>query len=196
MLKNALSDLQNKIGEIIKPIPLHPNDITILSIILAIIGSYYVWNKDIAGMFFIILAFVMDGLDGALAHAKNLTTNYGAYLDGVSDRIVEFFALLPLFFSQQLMTPALFVLFFGSCMTSFCKAYADHREVVDSKTAAKLKTILPRSERTIGIFIVLTLYLFNYIQEASYILWIVAILSISSVIYLQYDLYLKSGHKI
>ncbi len=192
MMKNTFSDLQNKIGEIIKPIPLHPNHITILSVIFAMFGSYYLWQKDIIGIILIILAFAIDGLDGALARAKNLASNYGAYLDGVCDRIVEFFALVPLFFNQQLIMPTSLTLFFGSCMTAFCKAYADHREVLNSKTAAKLKTILPRTERTIGIFIALVLYLGNYMQEANYVMWILAILSISSVVYLQYEVHAKS----
>ncbi len=193
MMKGSLSGFQEKIGEIIRPLPLHPNHITILSVIFAIAGSYFLWKNDALGLAFFVLAFAIDGLDGALARAKNLTSNFGAYLDGISDRFVEFFAILPLLFQAQLMLPSIFTLFFGTCMVSFSKAYADHREVLDSKTASKLKTLLPRAERVIGIFICLALVQFNYIYEATLLMWALAILSAVSVIYLQFEVYSKLG---
>lgn len=190
MIKEKLSELQKIAGDIIRPLPLHPNHITLLSLAIAAFGSYYVFQKDMLGVALIALSFAVDGLDGALARAKNQVTKFGAYLDGITDRIVEFFALLPLFFDAQLMLPVLITLFFGSCMTSFSKAYADHREIIDAKTAAKLHTLLPRAERVIGIFLVLILYLLGY-PESVYIIWILAILSIISVIWLQFEAYSK-----
>lgn len=189
MMKNTFSGLQSKIGDIIKPLPLHPNDLTILSVVLAIIGAYFIFAMNPLGLVFIALSFATDMLDGALARAKNLVSNFGAYLDGITDRLVEFFALLPLFFVPQFLLPSLLVLFFGSVMTAFSKAYADHREVLDAKTASKLKTPLPRAERVIAIFIVLALFLYGYAFQALWLMWSLAAVSIFSFIYLQYAVY-------
>lgn len=195
MLKEKLSEVQKMSGNILRPLPLHPNHITLLSVLIAAAGSYYVFQKDLLGVALIALSFAVDGLDGALARAKNLVSKFGAYLDGITDRIVEFFALLPLFFSPQFMLPALITLFFGSCMTAFSKAYADHREIMDAKTAAKLPTLLPRAERVIGIFIVLILYLLGYAEAAAYILWLLATLSVLSFIWLQKEAYSKRNER-
>ena len=193
MIKKKLGKLQASIGNLFKWLPCHPNDITLLSLVAAIAGAYFVFLKDPLGILFFLLAFAFDGLDGAVARAKKLTSAFGAYLDGILDRLVEFFALLPLFFDASLMLPSLLVLFFGSTMTAFSKAYADHREVMDAKSAAGMRTLLPRAERVIGIFLALVLFVYGYAKEAGWLLWAVAALSIVSFACLQHEAYKKSG---
>ena len=82
----------------------------------------------------------------------------GAYIDGMIDRLVEFlfilsfsFFALPDFFIPFQLSLVLF-LFFGSCMTSFATAYAEHRKVADSKKIARQPGLLPRAERLILLF--------------------------------------------
>ncbi len=117
----------------------------------------------------------MDALDGAVARAKNQVSNKGAYIDGITDRLVEFlfvlsflfYALpsfaLPLFQAAAIPSNLLLIiiLFFGSAMTSFATAYAEHRHVADSKKIAGQPGILPRAERLILLFIALALVPFN-----------------------------------
>lgn len=188
MLKKSMSGLQKKVGEMIAFLPLHPNHITILSVIFSIGGAYFIFERNWIGMIFVFLAFVCDGLDGAIARAKKLSSNFGAYLDGICDRLVEFFALLPLILDVQYTLPSVLILFFGTCMTSFSKAYADHRLVCDAKTAAGLRTLLPRTERVIGIFVALGLYLYGVV-EVNYLLWVIAFASIVAFINLQFEAY-------
>ena len=195
MIKNIFSGMQKNVGEFLKPLPLHPNHITILSALLAASGAYFVFEKNIFGILLIFLSFACDGLDGAVARAKNLSSSFGAYLDGMSDRLVEFFALLPLLFDATLMLPSLLLLFFGTCMTSFSKAYASHRGVMDADAAAKMKTILPRTEGVISIFIALIFFVLGYLQYAHYLLWLLAALSIISFIYLQIEACKKKDNK-
>ena len=185
MLKKKFSGLQSQVGNSLSWIPLHPNHITLLSLMFAALGSIMILFKAPLGVVMFLISFSLEGLDGAIARAKNLTTPFGAYLDGVSDRIVEFFALLPLFFDPTLILPALLTLFFGSCMISFSKAYASHRKLMDNKTASDMTTIFARTERNIGIFLVLVLVVYGYVLEAGILLWALAILSLASFIYLQ-----------
>lgn len=187
MLKKSFGGLQKQVGDAFRFVPFTPNQITVFSVFIAAVGSIYVYHKDPVGPLLCLLAFAIDGLDGAIARAKNLVSHFGAYLDGVSDRMVEFFSLLPLFLSTELMLPSLLTLFFGTCMTSFSKAYADHRGVVDRKTAANLKTILPRTERVTAIMLALVLYVLDYYVEAMWILWITAGLSAISFVGLQFE---------
>jgi len=191
MIKDSLSDLQKKVGEILSFLPIHPNHITILSVVFAAFGAYFIFDKNWIGMLFILLAFAFDGLDGAIARAKKLSSKFGAYMDGICDRVVEFFVLLPFILDSNYVLPSALILFFGTCMTSFSKAYADHREVCDAKTAAKLRTLLPRTERVIAIFIALALYL-NGNAEVNYLLWAISIASIIAFINLQLEAYYKA----
>ena len=189
MIKKKLGGLQSHVGGLFKWLPLHPNHVTLLSLVAAILGAHFIFVKEPAGIVFFLLAFLLDGLDGAVARAKKLATPFGAYLDGMLDRLVEFFALLPLFFDATLMAPALFTLFFGSCMTAFSKAYASHRGLMDGKQAAEMKTLLPRTERAMGIFLALVLFVYGYVKEAGWLLWAIALLSIVSFAYLQCQAY-------
>jgi archaetidylinositol phosphate synthase len=189
MLKNSLGGLQKKIGDMFRFVPFTPNQITVFSVFLAALGSYYIYLKNPLGPLFCLLAFTIDGLDGALARAKNLVSEYGAYLDGISDRLVEFFSLLPLIFSLELILPSVLILFFGTCMTSFSKAYADHRGVMNRDKAAKMGTILPRTERVTLVIFALVLYVFDYYVQTTWILWLAAVLSVISFIGLQIEVY-------
>ena len=192
MLKSSLSSFQDRVGDFIKPLPLHPNHLTLLSVLLAALGAWYSWQLSLIGPLFFLLSFAIDGLDGALARAKNLSSHFGAYLDGMCDRLVEFFSLIPFLFTPVYLLPALLILFFGSVMTAFSKAYADHREVCDAKTAAKLTTLLPRTERAIGLFVALVLFVQGRFDLLVPLLWILAAGSMLSFLWLQYGVWRAS----
>lgn len=186
-MKQKGAKLQNEIGKLLKPIPLHPNHITALSLIFAAIGSYFTFRNDALAVLIFLIAFCLDALDGAVARAKSLCSTFGAYMDGICDRLVEFLALLPFFFNSEFLFPTLLTLFFGTCMTSFSKAYASHRKLADEKTAAGMKTFMPRAERVIGIWLVLALFLYGEISYAWYLLWAMAAVSVLSFVLLQYE---------
>ncbi len=184
MLKQEFSDLQTRIGEKLRFLPIHPNHITLFSILLSVIGSYLIINLKTEGLIYLAFAFLCDILDGAIARSKKLKSNFGAYLDGISDRLVEFFALFPFFFHEQAIFQAVLVLFFGTSMTSFSKAYASHRGITTSEKSAKITTLFPRAERVITILIALVLLLNN--ENLSFVfLWVPAFLSIVSFFYIQ-----------
>lgn len=191
MLKDMLAGVQKKVGDAFCILPIHPNHITVLSVVCSMVGAILIFSRDWVGMGFILLAFAFDGLDGAIARAKNLSSKFGAYLDGVCDRMVEFFAILPFILDMKYSLSAIIILFFGTCMLSFSKAYASHRGICDAKTAAGLKTILPRTERVLLVFLALGLYL-NGNYEVEYLLWAIAVVSIVAFINLQLEAYSKA----
>jgi phosphatidylglycerophosphate synthase len=194
VLRNSLSSFQSRVGEFFKWLPLHPNDITLLSVLFAAAGAYFVYQQSILGPVLFLLSFLIDGLDGAVARAKNLTSAFGAYLDGVCDRLVEFLALLPLLLAPSIFLPSLLTLFFGSCMTAFSKAYADHREAVEHPKAAKLATLMPRTERVIGIWVGLVLFVMGRQEILIPLMWILAAGSILSFLWLQFAVW-RAGEK-
>ncbi|MEM4215608.1 MAG: CDP-alcohol phosphatidyltransferase family protein [Candidatus Anstonellales archaeon] len=173
-------NFSSSLGRFFAFLPFHPNTLTIFSVIAAFCGFVFSYFGFLLYAFFSFLfAFLLDVLDGAVARAKKLATKKGAFLDGVADRVVEFFLILSLIFVlPESFLPAIFVLFFGSCMTSFVKAYAHHKEVLKKEEAEKLGGILERGERGALLLLAFLLVVFNYNFYAVLLLILIALLCI------------------
>jgi len=171
----------DKILSVFSFIPIHPNNITLLSILLSIIGLIVFQYNPLYSIILFAFAFFIDAIDGVVARAKNLVSNKGAFLDGISDRIVEFFLILIfiIYFHNDLtiLLLSVFILFFGTTMTSFVKAYCEHKKIMKNEDATKMKGLFERAERVILLFI--SLISMVYFQEyLIYLLTSGAILSI------------------
>jgi len=156
--------LQKASGKLFARLPLSANQITVCALLLAIVGFYFAYlQQPLLSLPFFILSGAADAIDGAVARARKEVSARGAYIDGVIDRLVEFlFVLSFIFYSlPAIIIPTalslVLILFFGSCMTGFATAYADHRKVADAKKLARQPGILPRAERLILLFIALAL---------------------------------------
>jgi phosphatidylglycerophosphate synthase len=184
-------EIKNKIEKlkIIELLEIEPNLITLLTIPLAFLGAYFIFYKNKLAILFVLLSFLGDALDGAIARKKGKTSTNGAYLDGMSDRVVEFLILAPFLNIEFAKIPALMILFFGTFMHSFSKAYADHRKLLNTKEAQEVSTIFGRAERVMVIFLLIVLYLYDYYIYAFYIVWACAILSILSFLQLQIKIF-------
>ncbi len=187
MLKNSPigRSISNSIGKTFGNLPIDPNVITILSVLMAIFG-YITWlplrDAKIQSIIFFALAFFFDALDGAIARAQKKDTKQGAFLDGIADRVVEFFLVLTLFkiyaFNVEVQFLLLNILFFGTFMTSFVKAYAEHQGMLNHEEALKMPGIFERGERTIALLIILILASYEYFSVIQPLLYIVGALSI------------------
>lgn len=176
--------VSSSLGKYLGWVPLSPNKITVLSVLCAIAGFalFYLGNYWY-GFGAFVLAFVLDAVDGAVARARGETSKIGGFLDGVSDRMVEFFLLLSLLFVPLGMPYApdalwiILVLFFGTCMTAFVKAYANYQGVLTKEEADKMPGILERGERGV-LLMVFVLALLLGIGHAWVIFAGIALLSI------------------
>lgn len=141
---------------------LSPNAWTALALAAAIGGFFALWSYSLLlGFLLFLLSGVLDMVDGAVARATGTTSTTGAFLDGVLDRYVEFLLILGLLFylgpDTSFFIPVgawIAILIFGAVMTSFIRAYADHRGLVkDQKVLAKeMGGLLERAERLIIIY--------------------------------------------
>jgi len=160
--------LQAKIGGWIAWLPLTPNQLTVSAVLFAAIGFFFSLQQQVfPSLAFFMLAGAIDALDGAMARAKKQVSDRGAYIDGITDRLVEFLFILS-FFSYALpsfIIPAwlslICILFFGSTMTSFATAYAEHRHVAGSKKIADQPGIMPRTERLLFLFLAMLLVFYS-----------------------------------
>jgi len=168
---------QKASGRLFARLPLSANQITVCALLLALVGFYFAYaQQPLVSLLFFILSGATDAIDGAVARARKEVSARGAYIDGMIDRLVEFLFICSFFFYAlpPLILPAgawlIAYLFFGSCMTGFATAYADHRKVADARKLASQPGILPRAERLILLFIALAIVPFNPLA-ASFLLF-------------------------
>lgn len=177
--RHWFKDLEKVIGSIFGALPLTPNQYTYLSGIFALIGLWFMMSQDLvwATVFFLIAAG-LDFVDGAVARAKNMSSKVGAYLDTVFDRYVEgiiFFGMLFLALPDILIpgTAWVYLAIFGSVVTTYAKAAAKEKDLVNQELKGGL---LSRGERLIMIFIALILGIIY--PDYLYMTYVVAIIAI------------------
>jgi len=155
---------QKASGKLFAHLPLSANQITLCALLLALVGFYFAYaQQPLLSLLFFILSGATDAIDGAVARARKQVSARGAYIDGMIDRLVEFLFICSFFFYAlpPFILPAgawlIAYLFFGSCMTGFATAYADHRKAAGARKLASQPGILPRAERLILLFAALAL---------------------------------------
>lgn len=168
----AAESIGIKLGIIFSHIPITANQWTVLSVIPAIMGFVALaFYKEMSwGLAFFAISALVDAIDGGVARVTGTVSNLGAYLDGMMDRVVEGF----LFFGLMLFglpDSTLFgyavpmwiwislLLFVGSGLVSFARAYADHRKVLtDEKKLRQMGGVLERAERLVLVFLGMALF--------------------------------------
>ncbi|MFH2105663.1 MAG: CDP-alcohol phosphatidyltransferase family protein [Candidatus Micrarchaeota archaeon] len=184
----------SKLGSVLKFIPIDPNAITLLSVILAIMALGIVvldqgFETIVASFILFIFAFFFDAVDGAVARAKNLVSIKGGFYDGIADRVVEFCLIATLILiylkisgayllSYNMVLVLVSILFFGTCMTSFVKAYSEHQGILKNEEAKKLPGFLERAERSVLLLLAFLMLILGKMQFAEWDLYLVAALSI------------------
>jgi archaetidylinositol phosphate synthase len=160
--REKFSGFSEKIGSAFSHLPISPNQWTVISL-LPVIASVYFLSKGafiIAAILFIVSGF-LDMVDGAVARKTGRTTKKGAYLDTIVDRYVEVIIIFGLLFASlpELLIPAyawIFVYLFGGLMTTYSKAAAKEKELIEKGSELK-GGILERAERLLLLFIGLLL---------------------------------------
>jgi len=97
----------------------HPHIVSFLAIPFALAFGFFVWQKNFPIAFvFGFLALLMDAVDGVVARKLKKCSNFGNYIEGVIDKIVDFI----LIGSFALLFPVATVLALGfSFLASFAK---------------------------------------------------------------------------
>ncbi|HWQ19303.1 MAG TPA: CDP-alcohol phosphatidyltransferase family protein [Methanotrichaceae archaeon] len=186
MLKSNLkSESTDRLLMPLSRLGIHPNIWSTLALGLALAGAASLaWHSLLAGLAFFVLSGIIDMIDGAVARATKTASARGAFLDGVLDRYVEALLSLGLMiylgpseFLGVSMQLWILALLFGSVMTAFVRAYADHRGIVkDPELQKRMGGLLERAERLMLIYLgmVLGLHSTSWLQ---YVIVLVAVLS-------------------
>ncbi|MFH1125974.1 MAG: CDP-alcohol phosphatidyltransferase family protein [Candidatus Altiarchaeota archaeon] len=180
-----LSSISQVFGLFFAKFGLHPNVWTLLTLVFAVPGFFALYARELAfGLFFFFLSGLIDMIDGAVARATKKASSFGAFLDGVIDRYVEFLLYVGLWFYLRNSPEFLFsntlwimLLLFGALMPSFVRAYSHHKGIVTSpKELEAMGGLLERSERLDLIYLGMFLGFFN----ESYLTYVIALVAVLS----------------
>lgn len=170
-LRGRLKGILDPIALFFIRIGLTPNSMTILGLVGNTIGAYFLsQGQMLVGGLLILAMGPVDSLDGTMARLRGEATNFGAFVDSVTDRYSELviFGGLLIYYLQLgdwLSCAAIYAAAAGSVLVSYVRARGTSLGF-DTKIG-----ILTRMER----FIVLApALIFNYPMVG---VWIIAILA-------------------
>jgi CDP-diacylglycerol--glycerol-3-phosphate 3-phosphatidyltransferase len=157
-LRIIFKGILDPIGAFLNRTGLTPNTITLLGLAGTTVGAYLLsQGRMTLGAIVIFLFVVVDAFDGTMARLRGEPSDFGAFVDSVSDRYAEFITfggLLYYFLTQEnaLGVMMTFAATAGSVLVSYVKARAEGLNFT-----AKVG-ILSRVERYI---VLIPLLLFN-----------------------------------
>jgi archaetidylinositol phosphate synthase len=183
--------IQASIGRTLAIIPLTPNQWTYLSLIIAIAAGITIalLHNLPLGLALFAIAALFDLIDGAVARARGETSAFGGFIDGVIDRFVEaiflfsfMFVPLPIVWGVDPKIWLAALVFLGTCMPSFIRAYADHKGVIAREEALALGGVLERTERLLLVIIGLAAGMLSSMEFFIYSIILASALSIVTII--------------
>ena len=166
-----------------------PNGLTILGYLVHLPVMYVLATGRLQlGGVLVALAGLVDTLDGALARETGQDSQFGAFLDSVSDRYSEGTVLFGLFLwylgtGARLELALIFIALLGSIMVSYARARA---EALGFECRVGLLT---RLERVILIAVGLV------VQRVQLMLWAMAIFTNVTAIHRIYHVWRHSGRE-
>ncbi len=129
-LRARFKHVVDPIGAFLNGLGLMPNTITILGLVGNTVGAYFLMRGDMLVGGLIILAMgPVDALDGTMARLRGEPSDFGAFVDSVTDRyseLVIFLGLL-LYYNQQgdwINTLGVYLAAAGSVLVSYIRARA------------------------------------------------------------------------
>ena len=129
-MRKRFKGLLDKIGGFLNHLGLMPNTITIIGLVGNTIGAFFLSQGQMfAGGIIILLMGPVDALDGTMARLRGELSDFGAFVDSVTDRyseLVIFGGLLFYFIQQGEMLPAMlaYLAAAGSVLVSYTRARA------------------------------------------------------------------------
>jgi CDP-diacylglycerol--glycerol-3-phosphate 3-phosphatidyltransferase len=119
------------IGGFLNRLGLTPNAITLLGLAGTSLGAYYLARGEmLTGGLILLITVPIDALDGTMARLRNEPSDFGAFVDSVSDRYAElitFCGLLYYFLTRNDVLGGVltFAAASGSVLVSYVKARAE-----------------------------------------------------------------------
>lgn len=170
-MRQRFKGVTDSIGGFLNSMGLMPNTITLLGLLGNTIGAYLIARGEMTwGGILILLMGPVDALDGTMARLRGMASEFGAFVDSVTDRYSELviYGGMLYYFAHQgnvLAGILTFVAASGSVLVSYVRARGQSLGA-DTKVG-----ILTRMERYLVLAPALVF------QQPVWGLWIIAILA-------------------
>jgi len=168
-LRVTFKGILDPLGGFFNRLGIMPNTMTLLGLLLNVVAAYLLsQGQMLAGGLLVLIGGPFDGLDGTMGRLRGEASDFGAFVDSVTDRYSELFILggLTYFYAMQgdkTLVMVCYVAAAGSVLVSYAKARADSLKF-DANTG-----ILTRVERYL---VIAPLLVFNLAWLA---VWTIAI---------------------
>lgn len=181
--RRFFDNLSKRLGKYLSKLHITANQWTLSSLLIVAITFYFIVNRDflVATVLLAITASI-DMLDGAVARATKTASKFGAYLDTVIDRIIEFmviFGFLMVGYPDFIVSANiwLFLLLFSCVMITYNKSAASEKRLV--RNEMKGGGLLEHPDRMLLFVIIVLLSNFS-LYYASVLIAIMTILTITT----------------
>jgi archaetidylinositol phosphate synthase len=155
-----------------------PNMISVLGLILALIGAYFVTQQQwLFAFVFFLLAPTMDLIDGTVARALKKQSNWGNYFETMIDKLVDFTMIASFVFIPIYSIPAILAVGF-SLISSYAKPRVALIIITDNHD---WPAIGEHADKLILILLALLLASFNFVY-IEYFLSLIALISAIGII--------------
>ncbi|MBI3151631.1 MAG: CDP-alcohol phosphatidyltransferase family protein, partial [Chloroflexi bacterium] len=89
-LRIIFKGILDPIGAFLNRIGLTPNTITLLGLVGTTIGAYFIsQGRMTTGAFVLLASVLVDAFDGTMARLRGDPSDFGGFVDSVSDRYAE-----------------------------------------------------------------------------------------------------------
>ena len=170
-LRIAFKGLLEPVSRVLNRTGITPITVTLMGVAGNVLAGYLVARGQVSlGGLVMLVAWPIDALDGTMARLRGEASDWGAFVDSVSDRYSELFVLGGLLYyfataGEHVLSMATFAAAAGSVMVSYVKARAE------AQSFSAREGLLTRAER----YLVLGPALLFNIPAVG--VWIVAILA-------------------
>ncbi len=157
----------NRFGEV------SPNKITLISMLVGLFAAIiYIFDQPILAGIMVQIASIIDGVDGEIARALNKESEFGAFLDSLTDRIVDT-AILTCFaifiwrtysgiYSSDLLLLVIALALSGSILVSYSRTRCEATLGIDPRKLGERKI----ASRDIRLFIIFAGSILGFYLEA------------------------------
>ena len=166
-----------RIGKVIARSGLTPNQLTLLSLIPAVISAYFYYcNREIMGALFLLITLGFDVLDGSVARVLSKKTDFGMVLDASIDRYCEFIILLGIMLGGLAKSWIVFFCFSGMVMASYVRARIESARTGSKRVSAMSVGLMERLQK-MTLILIGSLLLSIYGNSLNIALFVVGFLS-------------------
>ena len=125
-IKPKFQQLLMPLLKLLRRLGISPNSITIFSILLSFVISYFFWKATDNTPYFLIVAFgllirmMLNALDGMMARIYNLQSKLGEVLNEVGDIVSDVAIYFPLIIFESLRIEIAIIFILLSVINEFC----------------------------------------------------------------------------